>query len=743
MQNGRFGTLGGVFTPCTLTILGVIMFLRFGQIVGNSGVLIAIGVVLVAKTITTLTALSLSAISTNTQVKGGGAYYVISRSLGAEFGGAIGIVFFLSQAISVAMYVLGFTEALRAAFPGIPDSPRLISSIVLLVVFACVYVGAGWTIKLQFGILAILAASIGAFALGAFETASFATLTDNLQPGFVDGENTLTMFALFFPAATGIMAGANMSGDLKDPGRSIPRGTLGAIAVTAAVYIGFAVLLGASADRSTLQTDTMIVSQLSVSPTLIVVGIFAATLSSALGSMMGAPRILQALAKDRLFKGLLALAKGSGKASEPRRATIVSFAIAECGILVGDLNAIAPVITMFFMITYGALNFATFQEAFSRNPSYRPTFRFSHWTISLLGAVSCLVVMFFIDPLWAALSVAAMVCIYQFLSRQNIQATWGDVQSGAAFERARRNLLVLESIPYHPKNWRPVVLALGAGKEDRLQLAVYCRWLAGPHGLLILGQVIEGDATTYLERQASHHRVLRKFILEHGLEAFPSVTIAENLSSGVSSLVQCCGLGSLKANLVTLGWSDDPDRRDEMIANLRTVSRLGRSTAVLRIADGATTNAETSWDPPSGPIDVWWRGQQNGPLMVLLAHMVRLSDEWSGRVIRLRRMIPKEAGREDTLAHLQEVAREGRIPCETEVFVGTDFRKILTKWSGDSALVILGFQTPPLECVDEASPGMVPRVVRDGAFLDNLDELTRGIPRVLLVHSAGDMNLHD
>ena len=327
MQNGRFGTLGGVFTPCTLTILGVIMFLRFGQIVGNSGVLIAIGVVLVAKTITTLTALSLSAISTNTQVKGGGAYYVISRSLGAEFGGAIGIVFFLSQAISVAMYVLGFTEALRAAFPGIPDSPRLISSIVLLVVFACVYVRAGWTIKLQFGILAILAASIGAFALGAFETASFATLTDNLQPGFVDGENTLTMFALFFPAATGIMAGANMSGDLKDPGRSIPRGTLGAIAVTAAVYIGFAVLLGASADRSTLQTDTMIVSQLSVSPTLIVVGIFAATLSSALGSMMGAPRILQALAKDRLFKGLLALAKGSGKASEPRRATIVSFAI--------------------------------------------------------------------------------------------------------------------------------------------------------------------------------------------------------------------------------------------------------------------------------------------------------------------------------------------------------------------------------------------------------------------------------
>ena len=255
----RLGTFGGVFTPCTLTILGVIMFLRFGAVVGNAGVVHAIIIVLTAKLITILTPLSLSATATNTRVKGGGAYYLISRSLGIEFGGAIGVVFYVSQAIAVALYVMGFTEALLAVAPSLSTQPRLIATGVNVAVFICVYIGAGWTIKVQYVILGALGLAIASFVAGALNLWDHAVLVTNLGSEYAPGHSYWIIFALFFPAVTGIMAGANMSGDLKDPRRSIPRGTLLAIAFTACVYLAFAVLLGGASSREALQSDAMIV----------------------------------------------------------------------------------------------------------------------------------------------------------------------------------------------------------------------------------------------------------------------------------------------------------------------------------------------------------------------------------------------------------------------------------------------------------------------------------------------------
>jgi amino acid transporter len=218
----KFGTFGGVFTPNVLTILGVIMFLRFGQITGQAGVAHALLILVAAKLITSLTAVSLSAIATNTRVKAGGAYYLISRSLGVEFGGGIALVFYLAQAISVAMYVIGFAEAVVAIFPQAGFSERTIATVANAAVFITVIIGAGWTIKIQYGILGVLALSLLSFALGAAGGFSMERLVTNTLPAYTGGQNLLTMFALFFPAATGIMAGANMSGDLKDPGKSLP-----------------------------------------------------------------------------------------------------------------------------------------------------------------------------------------------------------------------------------------------------------------------------------------------------------------------------------------------------------------------------------------------------------------------------------------------------------------------------------------------------------------------------------------
>ena len=720
----RFGTFGGVFTPCTLTICGVIMFLRFGEVVGNAGIIGAVVIVLLAKTITTMTALSLSAAATNTRVQGGGAYYLISRSLGIEFGGAIGVVFYLSQAVSVAMYVIGFTEALLAVVPALATAPRATATAVNVVVFVCVFIGAGWTIKVQYGILVLLALSILSFLGGGIRLWSADLLAANLAGSYESGQSFWIMFALFFPAVTGIMAGANMSGDLKDPGRSIPHGTLAAILVTGVVYIAFAVLLGGSASREALQSDTMIVSKTALVSVLIVAGVFAATLSSALGSMMGAPRILQALARDRVLPVLTPFAKGSGSAGEPRRATVASFAIAQSGILLGDLNAIAPVITMFFLITYGAINVATFFEAFSGNPSYRPTFRWCHWSVSLAGAMLCGGAMLLINPLWAVGAVVVMAAICRYLQKQELEASWGDVVSGAVFERVRRGLLQLEEERYHARNWRPSILAMGGASGDRLHLAVFGRRLAGPHGLLILGQVVVGEPDELLERHATARRLLRKLVADHRLRAFPSVTIAPVLREGISSLIQCSGIGALRPNTVLFGWTRDPERRNDFEESLRTVARLGRSMAVLRRQDPS----EDAWEIAPGTLDVWWQGRgPNGHLMLLLVHLFCTDPDVQQRTIRLIRMVPSEAGRADTLSHLQSLSQEVRIPCESVVVVGEDFAQVLQRESTGASLVLLGMADPRQ---------------RQNGFVDYLETLAADVPNVLFVYSAGDMSLH-
>lgn len=719
---GRFGTFGGVFTPCTLTILGVIMFLRFGYVVGNAGIWHALLIVLASKLITTLTSLSLSAIATNTRVRGGGAYFLISRSLGVEFGGAIGVVFYLAQAVSVAMYVIGFTEALLATWPGLGD-PRMVATAVNIAVFVCVYIGAGWTIKLQYGILAALLLAIGAFALGALQSFDAATLQANWQPGYGEGESLLTMFALFFPAATGIMAGANMSGDLRDPARAIPRGTLWAVAVTGVIYLGMALLLGCARPRQDLLDDTMVVATIAPSTVLITLGIFCATLSSALGSMMGAPRIMQALARDRIFPVLRPLGAGSGVNNEPRTATVLTFLIAEAGIVLGDLNAIAPVITMFFMITYGALNLATFYESITRNPSWRPTFRWSHWGTALLGALGCLAAMVLISPLWAGVSIALMAALHLYVSRQEIRATWGDVQSGVAFERARTNLLRLEGEKFHAKNWRPAILAFGGAGWNRAHLAIYGHWLTGGRGLLTLAQVIQGDLEEHADRRLSQEKVLRTFIREHELDAFPAVVVAPTLAGGIEALVQCAGVGALRPNVVLFGWLSDRARLLEFCAVLRTAAALKRSILVAKV----DREIEDLWQTPDGTIDVWWRGRQNGHLMLILAHLMDQSPEWRGRQVRLIRMIGAEVGLEETRANLGTLLRKARIRATPHVVVGTDFRATMAYESLGAAVVLLGFE-PPAEGAEQE-------------FLERTTALTAGLQNVLLVHSSGDADL--
>jgi amino acid transporter len=718
----KFGTFGGVFTPNVLTILGVIMFLRFGQITGQAGVVHAIIILLSAKLITSLTSFSLAAIATNTRVKGGGAYYLISRSLGVEFGGGIAFVFYLAQSVSVAMYVIGFAEAFVVAYPDIATDQRTVASVANAAVLITVLVGAGWAIRIQYLILMILAAALVSFALGAGALFSFDQLASNMTPAYTGGASALVMFALFFPAATGIMAGANMSGDLRDPARSLPIGTFAAIGVTAIVYLALILLLAGGVDRADLNANNMIMNDVAVWPALIIAGVFAATLSSALGSMLGAPRIMQAFARDRVFKSLTFLGRGSGSADEPRRATILTALVSQAAILLGDLNAIAPIITMFFMVTYGTLNLACFYEYYSGNPSFRPRFKFSNWWIALLGTIGCLVAMLLIDAVWAIVSLVAMAALYWSIRRIGIEARWGDVHSGMAFERARLALLKLEQEPVHAKNWRPIILALGAASTGRRRILEFGQWLTAGRGVLSLGQVVSEGSEDRVERGEKFERLVRQTISEEGIEAFPAVVVDDDLLDGLKSLLLCHGIGGVRPNTVLLGWSSNTGEFERFSNILRLCERLQRNIVVVK----SEVNFE-EWEAPPGEIHIWWHGRRNGPLMLLLAHLLTQNDEFRRRKTRLIHVIPEEAGREQANEHLSQMAERARLEIEPMIVVSENDREALLNLSKNAGVIFLGFDPP-------AKGEHIP-------FFQDIEVLTEGFDEVVLVSSAQGVDL--
>jgi amino acid transporter len=336
---GTLGTFAGVFTPSILTILGLILFRRLGYVVGAAGLGEALVILLFANAISVLTSLSLSAIATNLKVKGGGDYYLISRSLGVGFGGAIGVVLFLAQSISVAFYLIGFGEALAAFLPA--DGffgPRAIAVGATLFLFVFAWLGSDWATKLQYVVMAALAAGLLSFFAGGLSAFSLDTLNTNWFHGGTEEPVFWVLFALFFPAVTGFTQGVSMSGDLKDPGRSLPRGTLWAVAVSIVVYLAAAILFAGSMHNDDLIVDYEGMSHVAVWPLLITVGIGAATLSSALASFLGGPRILQALAADRVIPLFKPFAKGVGTSNNPRRAVLFTLLIALAFISMGGVD---------------------------------------------------------------------------------------------------------------------------------------------------------------------------------------------------------------------------------------------------------------------------------------------------------------------------------------------------------------------------------------------------------------------
>ncbi len=459
-QLKKFGTFQGVFVPTLLTILGVIMYLRAGAVVGNAGLFGAWIIISIAFIITTSTALSMSSITTNIRIGAGGAYSIISQSLGLEVGGSIGIPFYLSQGLATAMYIFGFREGWLSIFPTHPAI--VVDLLTFAVIFGIAFISTNLAFRIQYVIMAIIAVSLvcifGTFYIGAaqYQPTFWGSYVGFPETGF-RGTNFWFVFALFFPAATGIMAGANMSGELKSPRHAIPLGTLAAIAVAYVVYMALAYWFATVATPQELVENYNIALERSLWKPAIVAGLLGATFSSGLSSLVGAPRILQALSEHRIIFGKRYLAQKTAK-GEPRNALMLTGVIVLLALFLRDLTAIAVLVTMFFLITYAMINIVVLIEQSLGLISFRPSLRIPQ-VVSLVGTIGCLFVMFIVNPAFSLVSLAIVFGIYIFLTKRNLSAPFGDVRSGlfiSLAEWAARRMTQLSTSK--ARAWKPNLL---------------------------------------------------------------------------------------------------------------------------------------------------------------------------------------------------------------------------------------------------------------------------------------------
>ncbi|MBN1424865.1 amino acid permease [Candidatus Fermentibacteria bacterium] len=730
---GRFGTFQGVFTPSILTILGVIMFLRAGYVTGQAGIGGALLILFIAEVIVVLTALSIAAIATNTPVGGGGAYFMISRTLGPQLGGAIGLTLYLAQAVSVPLYLVGFSQALIQTFPALAPWLAPVALSITTAVFVLNYVGAGWALRAQYAVMAVLGLAIVSLLGGSairFDQARFAA---NWGPGYAaQNLNLWTMFAVFFPAVTGILAGVNMSGDLKDPAKALVRGTLSAIAVGFVVYGLEIILCGGAQNRDDLiyrPYHTLLDHALWGTAFLVVGGVLAATLSSGIGSMLGAPRILQALGSDSVIPGLGFFGRGHGINNEPRRALWLTVFIAVTvavfatrGESLDAFDTLASITTMFFLATYGMINLAAFVEAFGGNPSFRPRFRVLHWSAPLAGAMACVWVMFMIDAVTAAVATGCIAALHAVISQHSMAATFGDARRGFLYGLTSRNLRQLARLGVDRRNWRPALLVLSGNPQSRLSLAQYAAWLEAGRGMITLAHVMEGSLQACADGRSHQIRELTLEVRSRHPNVFPEVIVAQHPDTSLLTVMQAHSIGPLKPNTLLLGWPPRGTRAPLVGELLRAAGTLGMSA--LCLVDRGLPSSQKA----SSRIDVWWRGQKNGSLMVILAYLLTRNPAWRNARIRVLRLVEEADGAPQAQEELHALVRGGRIDADLQVAKADGpVEAALRRYSADADVVFLGFG--------------IPRQGADSAFYDRFNRMLDGLPTTILTCSNGDADL--
>ncbi|QBG48008.1 Na-K-Cl cotransporter [Verrucomicrobia bacterium S94] len=724
-QGYSFGTFKGVYTPSVLTIFGVIMYLRFGWVLGNVGLFGTLLIVTIATLITFLTGLSISAMATNMKVGGGGAYYIISRSLGLEAGAAIGLPLFFARAIGVAFYIAGCTEAVMF-YTGNPlaqwgidpaMTAKILSAGTLIALTALAYFSADLALKVQFLIFAAIALSLVSFFMGNPSPEILSVPADAVIP---DKVGFWVVFAVFFPAVTGIEAGLGLSGDLKNPAKSLPLGTLLAIGTGYLVYMIMPIFLNTKVHNpDLLLIDSNIMSTISYWWPAIAIGVFAASVSSALGSLLGAPRTLQALAIDRIIPRLIGKGFGKDKA-DPRIATLISFAVALAAVLLGDLNVIAPILSMFFLLSYGLLNLSAGLEGLIESPSWRPKLNVPCW-VSLLGAALCFAAMLMIDAGATIIAILLTAFVFYLIKRRHLNAHWADMRYGILTLLVRFAIHRLNKLKPDERTWRPQIMALSGSPKSRWHLVELAHALTRHSSALTIASILpveDWSAEKVRSMEASMQEYLQKREVDAMVKIFPS----PNMLSGARALVRAYGYGPLTPNTILLGDTENRENFTEFAELIQLVYRTERNLVMLR---------ENGFEEPEDAeeIHVWWGGNKdNIGLMLTLAYQIQKSPVWKESKLIIKTIVENEEEKPPAEERLKNFITEQRIPAEADVLIKNrpSFYDIIKQSSAQAGLLFMGMRPPRSDEPDEEY----------GRYYESLMASTRDMPPTAFVLAA-------
>ena len=617
------------------------MFLRFGFAVGNVGFLGTIAIIMIGHAVTIPTAMAIAEIATNQKVEGGGEYYIISRSFGLVIGSTIGIALYMSQAISVAFYIMAFAEAFSTLFDYLIHSFDLPGWLVWLMqqkqaigipaLLGLTYImltkGASLGVKLLYVVVVVLGISMVAFFAG--QTAYSAehdfdplldienyspvekeTAKNNNTINWTDGSTDMqidttqqakmkaapeenqqgplsaigffTVFAIIFPAFTGMTAGVGLSGDLKDPGRSIPLGTMAGTLGGMVVYVFIAYKLAVSASPIELaDTSKLVMADIAWQGWLVIpIGLAAATISSALGSIMVAPRTLQAIARDKIFptpRVNLFLSKGRGEKDEPFNASVITIIIAAAFIMAGAIDSVAQIISMFFMVTYGVLCLISFFNHFAADPSYRPRFR-SRWYFSLFGAIACFGLMFFMNTAYAVIAIVMMLLLYWAIAYYNKdKKSMALIFQGVLFQFSRQMHVFLQKADKEQtKSWRPSAIAFSSNTFERYGAFDLLRWISQKYGFGTYIHQIKG----YLSRETNNEsKVLKDRLIKMAeltdSNIYVDTLISPSYTSSIAQVMQLPGIAGTENNLLIFEFSKrDPESLVEIVDNYKLIKSM-------------------------------------------------------------------------------------------------------------------------------------------------------------------------
>ena len=713
----KFGTFSGVFTPSILTILGVIMYMRLGWVVGNAGLIGTIGIILIAHVISVSTGLSVSSIATDKKIGAGGIYYVLSRSMGIPIGGSIGIALYVGTSLSIALYLIGFAESFNNYFNfGMTINDfRITGTISLVLITALAIKSTSIALKSQLLIFAAIVISLISIFLGSTESSPESV---NMFASS-DAVSLEILFAVFFPAVTGFTAGIAMSGDLKDPKNSIPKGTLLAIGVGLIVYIAVATFMAFSIDSSLLKTDYNILMKVAFFAPAVVLGIWGATLSSALGGILGAPRILQAMSVDKVTPRYFA--KGKIKNNEPLRALLLVFVIAEAGILIGELDVIARVVSMFYLTAYGFINISFFLESWA-NPDFQPSFKIKRW-IGFIGFLACFLVMFKLDMIAMIVALGLISGIYFILERKEVKLQSTDIWKNVWENIVNKGLKRIIDNDYPSNsNWNPNIILFSQESEHQKYLLDICKTISGHTGMVTNFKLIINKNESFPLKKLD--QIVRSpFYKELGI--FARQINVDNLYTGIAHIASIFGFSGVDPNTVMMGWPKGLEKSTNYNHMTETLLHLDYNLLYL---DFDYTSKFGNYNT----VDLWWRetDSKNAEMMLNIARFIIASPKWYQASIRV--MFVNNNAVSNELIHLKiaKLVEDLRVIVDIQIIDNVveqmPFYDLIEKYSNHTDLTIIGIPNYKIE--------------KQAQYILKTNQLFETIGSALMVKAANNFN---